>query len=823
MDLKSIILSITPENLKKIPLLDVSINIFVDTINQTNEIAQRITALFEVEESQNDSEMIKRSKAILREGLYLTWIYSLYTSLKRLCGDPEIMKDIDKFNYTDSALKHGLSNLINPQFLSTNRTFSQKVGTEQAIRYIYYFGKYLETGSYENDLEVFEKNPFILEYEGSMGKRMFRSTVKPMAHPIGWIDTYTQVIKLVFQCFFGIEIFKTYSKIELQNIEKAVVFISDDNIDSVYEDFQKRINPLTKRPYTVSDIDELVQIFNGKISQSFTQTLNPDGSMDTTIVFSDQTVLCHFGQSPKKTFFSTYDDYLNDFKEPLMYWDENWDFYGDLSANFRFLYYDTIDEWEKILHITRIKEENGGRVGNSVYITDYFDNCFKVGGEVYPYTFGCDEHQFVCDNSEEVNTEVLAKFNLNSSYKLFKDSKIRIEDDHGNYRDFEFKAGTGNFSINTFSMQGFNYTVYVDEIAGIKYWYKTKGLNTFDAKIKFTKVFTENYILRIIGSCILDDDQYLDLIITDSSGTKHNFKTTEHDFEFDLDVNKLPQGQFRIDCFIKDSKKKIYYKHFYEGCDLKLYNDIEPQISFLNYGEKPTFRFDKRPLEHISLLKGFYSKADYVRVRIGELQDGSFAPQDEKVIDYMEGYSDPFNNPKLNDKILRGSLIEGSIYEKSFYYDLPEEETFIYKGYEHFEIDTSDFIIMDSSRFVSDDFEIIQLSQNYYLYTLPDTENVGGRYLVSSDGLYLYTNESNSKVKFYDGDNLIKTDVIENYTMWENVKETIRTPKSNNFLYWSLKPKGSKIDDSYVFENDQNVYAVYLDDVDHIKINYKIS
>ena len=87
-------------------------------------------------------------------------------------------------------------------------------------------------------------------------------------------------------------------------------------------------------------------------------------------------------------------------------------------------------------------------------------------------------------------------------------------------------------------------------------------------------------------------------------------------------------------------------------------------------------------------------------------------------------------------------MIEGSIYSQSNFEYLPEEEVFIYKGFRHREIDTSDFWVMDSSKFVTDTLNIDLISNNYYLYTeIESSEDVHGKYLCSQDICYLYTHE----------------------------------------------------------------------------------
>ena len=889
MDLKSIILSITPENLKNIPIIDTSLKIFIDYIKKNNEISQRITALFEVSEYEDDSESLKKSKNILKEGLYYTWIYTLYNALNKLAADTQIIKDLEKYNYTEAGLYQGINHIVSPEFVSANRIFSQKVGTKEAIRYMYYFGKYLETGNYSDDLDIDELHPFVMNYEGSMSKRMFRGTVKPLAHPIGWIDTYVQVISLIFHDFYGIEIFKSYAKIELQNNDKWIVFIHNNDKDAVFKDFRKRINPSTNKPYTDSEIEACVTIFNDKVVRSFDQRLNEDGSIDKVIIFEDNTVLYHFSYPYRKTIFSTYEDYLNNFQNPIYVWGSEWIFYGDLSANFKFLYFDTINEFEKELAITNIKENNGGKCDLSTYTDLYMPHQFKVGGEDYPYVYGSDESRFKVNNYNEVNDEVKSKFNVDLNYNVKRACSIIIEDDYDNKRIFKFDdAGEGTFSLNTFDLKGFNYKITIDEISGSKYWFRTRGLNEFNKMIDIKSVFTENDVLRVTGTADFkpSENQFCEFVVSDFEGKQTVYKLeTPGEFELKLPIlqpfvtgfgglhdveletndkiisindtlldeavtvsNKvvnnltldsleltdnvidLGKGNFRIDAYIKNSKKRIFYKTFFEGIDLRLYSDIEPRCSLITYKERPSFVFDTEPLDSILNLRGMYSKADYINVRIGELNDGKFSNPDSLLAAYLpnpipENY-DIFNDDSLNNVIIRGSLVEGNNYNNSTWEYFPTENTFIGIGFKQYEIETSDFIITDSNRFVRDDFDISIINKAFYLYTKIDLNvDNNGHYLYSSDGQYLYTKENNIEITFetFGGTNLRRR-TFEKNTRWKYIKETLRDPIKTGFkfLYWSLRDDGVEIDDMYRFSSDTKLFAVYTTEDKIITISFDL-
>ena len=104
LNLKSVLYAITPENIRQIPLVKVSLDIFVDYLMSSNELCQRISAVFDVDSVSDETPTQKASKDILRKGAYLTWIYTLYTALERLAVNTEVLDFIDKEGYTNATL-----------------------------------------------------------------------------------------------------------------------------------------------------------------------------------------------------------------------------------------------------------------------------------------------------------------------------------------------------------------------------------------------------------------------------------------------------------------------------------------------------------------------------------------------------------------------------------------------------------------------------------------------------------------------------------------------------------------------------------------------
>ena len=93
MNIKSIFEAITPEHIRSLPIVNTAMNIFIKTIEENSEISSRIIAVYNQQELETDSEKLKKSKRILREGMYYTWIYTLYKCLEKTSQDKNILAD----------------------------------------------------------------------------------------------------------------------------------------------------------------------------------------------------------------------------------------------------------------------------------------------------------------------------------------------------------------------------------------------------------------------------------------------------------------------------------------------------------------------------------------------------------------------------------------------------------------------------------------------------------------------------------------------------------------------------------------------------------
>ena len=131
--------------------------------------------------------------------------------------------------------------------------------------------------------------------------------------------------------------------------------------------------------------------------------------------------------------------------------------------------------------------------------------------------------------------------------------------------------------------------------------------------------------------------------------------------------------------------------------------------------------------------------ASYINKQIGELAtDNTYTPQDKYLLNYMieNGISNIADIPST--VIISGAFIEGNKYDLSNIDVLPEEETFINAGRKIYPINTSDFIVMTSTDYASDDVLVYGLSTTgYYLYS--DELSGYDYYMYTNDGFYLVT------------------------------------------------------------------------------------
>ena len=487
--LTSIFEAITPENIKNIPVVKHTMDIFLENLEANSKISRKIISLYDTEKYSDDSEEITASKQRIRNGLYLLYTNTLYKCLQSMSSSKEINKILNKFNYINSPLRryqelHGItaenqnieenpsvskntskknsstpefsyiiddyiqksdsvigkeaydlsssfaSTVINNEYISSNREFNQKVGTSNGLKYIYAFAKYIETGEVENDLSIEEINPFLVHYEGSLNSTIFKDIMKVLAHPLGWAYDYTTVFTVALRDYFGIEFTYTFNRLEISDTSGNFYVFTDKSLEDVYESFETRINPKTQQVFTKEEILKQVSVVEGRHVYDYQYWEDSAGYGHQLISFDDKDEHIIYNDTSKQLiYYSTYEDYVNGLKNPEKVFDSSWKLDIDMKADVKFLYKDDI-EHELDFHIGWVRDKDHS-IGPSEFIENENKNKFKVCGEPYVFVQGIDESRNRCKNYSEVNSSIfnhIAKLELNQDY----DGKIIVEDVEGN-------------------------------------------------------------------------------------------------------------------------------------------------------------------------------------------------------------------------------------------------------------------------------------------------------------------------------------------------------------------------------------------------------
>ena len=202
MDLSVIFDAIIPDNIRNLPLVKKCSEVFIEQLNRNSTISKRISKLYDVDSTTwvkrdsngnitevDDSEFVNNAKKILKMGLLYTYLNLIFTHVSKIQKNSSVITDIRENQY-NSPLYSNVYDFLNSEYLGGLRYYQQCAGTEQAIKYMYAFAKYLETGVLTYDLVLEKMGVFNLAYSGSLNKDMFIGFNKSISHPCGWLCEY---------------------------------------------------------------------------------------------------------------------------------------------------------------------------------------------------------------------------------------------------------------------------------------------------------------------------------------------------------------------------------------------------------------------------------------------------------------------------------------------------------------------------------------------------------------------------------------------------------------------------------------------------------
>ena len=198
-DIKSIFSSITPDNIKELPVIKDAMDIFIETLEELSKESIDIRNIY-----QNEK---------IKDQLVQIYLDDLYNVLKAVQSNEQVISAVDRINelYGQSGKEVlrkdaiiNISEYINEEHFLSFKSYKQNKGTKEAIEYIYtlIYG-FVGTEEDRTDIRFIEgKNPFEFEVEGGLPAEIYEYIIYPLAHPIGFTFTYTRFISLLLEDYF---------------------------------------------------------------------------------------------------------------------------------------------------------------------------------------------------------------------------------------------------------------------------------------------------------------------------------------------------------------------------------------------------------------------------------------------------------------------------------------------------------------------------------------------------------------------------------------------------------------------------------------------
>lgn len=243
-NLLSIFKAITPDNIKDIPLISDSMEVFIELINENSPISIDISkALSEettiaieeelpkiylydyysmIENIRNDKQIVEKFRAwneLLKPQLYPIGMPTIGERLvinyftigqmgEPLSSDDDNVEDIFDLNPLSTKLKDLSDNILKNKSENylVNRAFKESKGLKKSINFIYdIVNEYLVPAQERRPLIIQETgNPFELNIIGSVDKDVYEKSVAYLSHPLGFVYDYTYLSELTFEDIYSL-------------------------------------------------------------------------------------------------------------------------------------------------------------------------------------------------------------------------------------------------------------------------------------------------------------------------------------------------------------------------------------------------------------------------------------------------------------------------------------------------------------------------------------------------------------------------------------------------------------------------------------------
>ena len=725
MDLNVIYESIVPDNIKDLPVVKESLKVFIEMLNRNAKISQRINKIFSIDDEVwykldsngepitiSDSKFLKQSKNNLKKGLLLTYLGVLYDCSGSAQLDNLIRQATKLRNYTDSLIYKEQTDTLTSEFLGSFRSVQQSIGTENAFNYMYQFSKYLETGYMVDDLDTKSHMPsiFVSDYKGSLHKYYFTNFLHNLAHPVGWIYTYTTVMQFVLEDIFGIIFLYTLPRIVIKNSNDQYIFFTNLNQEQFLDSLRQAIKSDETRSHTIWMERPLYYDQDDKLSRSITfkqieqfrfKELNEFDPNNLDEYFKDADVLLvHYT-------YKRYDSYTMDGSDKsslitftnnkIIYFDNNNVYFGDLNnsydgppfteklykfegyfdldcgstkeiedgTDYKFIYRDDVSWWFNF-EPTQAK---------TFYLEPNINNAFKLKGNAYIYTQGYDEanYNLSCPNGNV--REFDKNFDISFTFKNKQETYIKV------YSDF------GQQWIQTFTHFGENTVkLSVSEYGGE--YLNVRALTTDSDVYLRTNMLDKHNNRTKITHWDYDDLSFKLTITGTTTLTSLNLICNDKTYSCSIDNNI-----FNVVLYIND-EVNICVDNLHLTTNLfkkNLYNSELQHPNFIQYNAP-------KQVNRINI-----SNPD-------QMFDGVNADADGNMITDV---NDTLGQWNLTNACELSTIDKVNLddYTDSNY---PNNLCYIYRGYEPIDCNTSEIYVMDSTKYVVDDI-FFQYDTDYFL------------------------------------------------------------------------------------------------------------
>lgn len=638
------------------------------------------------------SDYITKCKNNLKTGLFQTYLSVMYSLIDDLCKNKEIVNLVYKRNFSDkSLLVKNSEEFLDSEYLGAFRFFQESSGTEQAIRYIYQFSRYLETGKLDSNLELELGAPFFIGYRGELHRSIFNEFNKPMAHPCGWCYFYDTIMNLVLEDYYGIKFTYDIDYVCISSGPKKIYFgklpegVSAKNIKE---------NKMSLIYSTLANYDIVHVISNN--GDLVIQDV--EFSEDTLINFGDNSLLvCNsgvFGSSQTIAFGPS----------RFIYSKEKFDEARESGRTCSYIIFDNsfvlnpikINKTDYIfLYKDEMIMDDGIEISksNAYYYKDFFDNSFKLKGSEYPYFSGVDEsrHKVVSDSN------ILDAFTLTIDYCSANLTYLRLRDDFGNSKALVRETGN-QFKVNTHGFKGENLT-----------------FEAFDGKAYNNDFYIKTNYLNKRGLSV----SVSDFSIQDKK-IRFKAKTTNRRIAVTVNINGTSTSRVYNSSvnFERDTSAFPFW------CSYKItindYNDI---ITIEGNGinnENQGFVFGLPHYPEEGVVYPVFQNCT------PETMSGSQASGKtiKQLNNSLPGMTLTNEDPEISN-------IYGTFNVSDLKHSNYDNECLINKGFKKLESETSDNVIMDSSKYVEDSFLIESSGYSLWLEFDKDEEDGSlGKYLV---------------------------------------------------------------------------------------------